>query len=201
MSRVARPSSNTRTPVARGSSVPRCPICRKPANWRTASTTSCDVFPFGLLMTSAPSNGAGCGWRGILTSRCGGLVLFHFLQELFDAFNVFLGEVQSKVQLRHAAKLQPLDKFPPDVSRSMFERLDGVGLLLVGSLHVDENARVLHVRLDAYFAGDHAAFQPRIFQFTREHGVDFVSDLLAHAFVSVIGRTHFLFLPFVHGRR
>ena len=29
-----------------------------------------------------------------------------------------------------------------------------------------------------------------IFQFAREHGVDFVRDLLAHAFVSVIGWTH-----------
>jgi len=72
----------------------------------------------------------------------------------------------------------------------MIERLDGVRLLLVRSLHANENSRVLHVRLHAHFAGHHADFQARILQFPRQHGVDFVSDLLAHAFVSVIGWTH-----------
>ena len=28
--------------------MPRCPIWRKPIEWRTASTTSCDVLPCGL---------------------------------------------------------------------------------------------------------------------------------------------------------
>src|SRR5882762_6987503 len=94
------------------------------------------------------------------------------------------------MQFRYAAQLQPLDEFPPDEPRRMIERLDGVSLLLVGPLHADEHARMLHVRLDAYFAGDHAHFQPRVFQLPRQHGVDFVRDLLAYAFVSVIGWTH-----------
>src|SRR5260370_41402783 len=94
------------------------------------------------------------------------------------------------MQFRHAAKLQPLDQLPPDVPRSMFERLDRVGLRLVGPLDADEHARVLHVRLDAHFAGDHAYFHPWIFQFPSKHGVDYVGDLLADAFVSVIPWSH-----------
>src|SRR5467141_5129319 len=94
------------------------------------------------------------------------------------------------MQFRHAAELQPLDQLPPDVPGSMFERLDRVGLLLVRPLDADEYPRVLHVRLDAHLAGDHAYFQPRIFQLPRKHGVDFVGDLLAYAFVPVIGWTH-----------
>src|SRR5262249_58722292 len=107
-----------------------------------ASTTSWDVLPFGLSMTKAPSNGAGCGWRGIhspiLTAesprmeawkpapRCCGtrqnhrhpfrlrnsrlaeataqpllrrrwLILFHFFQQLIDAFTALLGEIEHEV--------------------------------------------------------------------------------------------------------
>src|SRR5208337_788313 len=36
---------------------------------RTASTMSCEVLPWGLLMTSAPSKGAGLGWRGMAESE------------------------------------------------------------------------------------------------------------------------------------
>jgi len=72
----------------------------------------------------------------------------------------------------------------------MFKSLDRVGLLFAGALHVDKHARVLHVWLNADFASHHHAFQSRVFQFAREHGVDFVRDLLAYAFVAVIGWTH-----------
>src|SRR5262249_18283803 len=68
--------------------------------------------------------------------------------------------------------------------------LDGVVLFLVGATGVDEHACVLHVRLYAYFADDHHAFQSRIFELAREHSIDLVRDLFAHAFVTMIGRTH-----------
>jgi len=38
----------------------------KPAKWRTASTTSCDVFPFRLVDDERAVDRAGCGCRGIL---------------------------------------------------------------------------------------------------------------------------------------
>src|SRR2546425_8579329 len=108
---------------------------------------------------------------GILASPRGWLVLLHFLQELLDALGVLLGKVQREMQLRHAPERQPLDQFAPDESRSMLERLDRVGSLLLASLHADENARVFHIRLDAHFAGDHVSFQPRILQRSEERRV------------------------------
>ena len=35
-------------------------------------------------------------------------LFFHFLEQLFDALDMFLRKVQRKVQLRDAAQLQPL---------------------------------------------------------------------------------------------
>jgi len=55
------------------------------------------------------------------------------------------GEVQRKVQLRHAAKLQPFDELPPDVSEACSSALiaSDCSLLLPCTLY--EHARMLHV--------------------------------------------------------
>src|SRR5437660_11481178 len=53
--RVARPKHNTSTPVAAGSSVPVWPTLGIPSSVRALATTSWDVHPAGLLMTSTPS--------------------------------------------------------------------------------------------------------------------------------------------------
>src|SRR5574340_691215 len=103
-------------------------------------------------MTSAPSYGAGCGWRGIsvrpwesgarltaAASRRGGFVLLHFLQQLLDALGVFLGLVQCEAQFGRAPKLQTLDEFPPDVSRRVLHRLDGRGLLFSAAAHAHKH--------------------------------------------------------------
>src|SRR5579859_3272767 len=119
------------------------------------------------------------------------LVLLHLFQELVDSFRVFLRVVQREMEFRQPAKLQPLDQFAADESGGMFQRLDGIALFFCGALHVDEDARVLHVRLDTHLADHHHAFEAWIFQLSGEHGVNFVSDLLAHPFVTVIGWTHF----------
>jgi hypothetical protein len=44
--------------------------------------------------------------------------------------------------------------------------------------------------LHAHFTDHHHAFEPWIFQLSGQHGVDFVRDFFAHAFVTVIGWTH-----------
>src|SRR5712691_12733085 len=54
-SRVARPRTSARTPVAAGSSVPVWPILGSRSARRTRATTSCDVGPAGLSMISRPS--------------------------------------------------------------------------------------------------------------------------------------------------
>src|SRR5437899_2788946 len=53
--RVALPRHNTSTPVAAGSSVPVWPTFDIPNSVRALATTSWDVHPAGLLMTSTPS--------------------------------------------------------------------------------------------------------------------------------------------------
>jgi|SRR5579859_2677785 len=123
--------------------------------------------------------------------RRGRLVFLHLFQEFVNALGVFLRVVQREVKLRETPKLEPLNQLAPYESGSVLERLDGVGLFFSGSLHVDEDARVLHVRLDTDFADYDHALEPRVLQLTREHGVDFVGDFLAHTFVTVIGWTHF----------
>src|SRR5260370_30197768 len=98
---------------------------------------SCEVRPCGLLMTSAPSKGAGCGCRGmeklsLVSNQVSGsdrlqlvvqqetlfatlsvrhrqeksdalprrlvgacwFLFFHFLEQLFDALDMFLRKVQ-----------------------------------------------------------------------------------------------------------
>ena len=52
--RVARPTHRGSTPVAWGSRVPVWPTRRTPRILRTASTTSCEVMPAGLLMFRTP---------------------------------------------------------------------------------------------------------------------------------------------------
>src|SRR3989441_11433525 len=52
---VALPKHNTSTPVAAGSSVPVWPTLGIPSSVRARATTSWDVHPAGLLMTSTPS--------------------------------------------------------------------------------------------------------------------------------------------------
>jgi hypothetical protein len=54
-SRVARPTSSTSTPVAKGSSVPVCPTRFSRSTRRARATTSCEVQPSGLSMMSMPS--------------------------------------------------------------------------------------------------------------------------------------------------
>src|SRR5499426_3022724 len=51
---VASRIASGSTPVASGSSVPRCPTRRVPSQRRAASTTSCDVQPTGLSTTRKP---------------------------------------------------------------------------------------------------------------------------------------------------
>src|ERR1700722_16948494 len=54
MSRVARPSPTSSTPVASGSSVPAWPTRRWPKMRRQRATTSCEVQPASLSTTTRP---------------------------------------------------------------------------------------------------------------------------------------------------
>ena len=69
MSRVARPTATTNTPVASGSRVPACPMRRSLNDLRNVFTTSWLVTPAGLSMSTRPCT---CGGRRFAISviRC-----------------------------------------------------------------------------------------------------------------------------------
>ena len=60
---VASPTSNGRTPVASGSSVPPWPMRRTPSRLRASATASNDVAPADLSTTRMPDEGAVIGAR------------------------------------------------------------------------------------------------------------------------------------------
>jgi len=110
------------------------------ARCRTASTTSWDVLPFGLLMTSAPSSGAGlvvvafsksrlltCGQTLATenTYAAGGLPFFISFNSRSCARRAPAKDPY-EMQFRNAAELQALDQFAPDESGSMLQGLDRV---------------------------------------------------------------------------
>jgi len=109
------------------------------------------------------------------------------LEELLDALDMLLGEIEGEVEVGQAAQLKALDELVADEAGSVFKRLDGVGLLFgVFGADTDEDAGVLHVGLHADFADADIAFEARVFEFAGKHGIDFVSDFFAYAFVSVM---------------
>src|SRR5271166_2850055 len=62
-----RPSTSGKTPVAIGSSVPKCPMDRSPTSRRILATTSWEVHPAGLSTTITPLTGIlllSCRFRG-----------------------------------------------------------------------------------------------------------------------------------------
>ena len=141
---MARPRSSTRTPVARGSSVPRWPIWRKPTMRRTASTTSCEVFPRGLSITSAPSNAAGC----VLARHASGILrgfgdagLGNLAEQFLDAPRFLDGGIEEEAQFRAAAHLQAFAQFVANVAARGFEPCESVGLFF-GSAFDDRRRRV-----------------------------------------------------------
>ena len=72
----------------------------------------------------------------------------------------------------------------------MFERFDGTTLLRFGAAGTDKNAGVAHVGSDADLVDDDGNLKTRVLEFAGKHGVDFVGDFFADAFVTVIGSSH-----------
>ena len=120
----------------------------------------------------------------------GGLVLFHFLEKLLDPEGALFGNVEREVQFGQAAHLQALDELVANVTGSVLERFNGAILLLgIIRTHDNEDTRMLHVRLNTDFTDADMALEAGIFQFAGKHGVDFVGDLLADAFMTMV-RAH-----------
>src|SRR5713226_5936317 len=163
---MSGPISEPPSSVARGSrrrlATSSASSARRSEGSHRRNTPPCSSDPFVLCVSlSSPQTPRQIRYYARL-ARCRRLVLLHFFQELLDALDVLLREIQSKVQLRQTAKLQAFDDLAADIAGSMFQRLDGVVLLLAGAAHIDEHAGVLHVRLDAHFADHDHPFEAGI---------------------------------------
>src|SRR3984957_5052108 len=95
MSRVARPSPTSSTPVASGSSVPAWPTRRWEKMRRHRATASCDVQPASLSTTTMPTVSGAALRSGIVTSHRVGLggTGPEVAQDLLDAQPVGHGRV------------------------------------------------------------------------------------------------------------
>ena len=130
--------------------------------------------------------------RGERTKKsCGGRgILFQFFEELVDALGVFLGVVEGEMEFGDAAELEAFENFVANKISGVFQGFDGAFLFGLGAADADHDAGVAHVLGDKDLIDDHGHFETRILEFAGQHGVDFVGDFLADAFVTVVDGGH-----------
>ena len=114
----------------------------------------------------------------------------HLFEKLVDAGSVVFGVVQREVEFRYPAKLEALEDLVTDEADSVFEGLDGAFLFFFGAARADEDAGIAAVRREADFIDHDRDFQARILEFAGQHGVDFMGDFFADAFVTMVGCGH-----------
>jgi len=153
------------------------------------ATTLTSLAKYYTAIQSA-GQAEGGGWLSRHSGLRRWIRFFYFLQELFDALNLFLRKIKSEMQFGDAPKLQAFDQFASNVAGGMLQSFHGVGLFCDGTLHTDKNARMLHVLLHANFIDNHISFEPWILQLADKHRVDLVSDFFAHTQVTMIRWTH-----------
>jgi hypothetical protein len=68
--------------------------------------------------------------------------------------------------------------------------LDGAFLFGFGAASTDVDAGIAAVGREVDLVDDHGDFEARVLEFAGQHGVDFVSDLFADAFTTVIDSGH-----------
>jgi hypothetical protein len=122
-----------------------------------------------------------CGGRGIL---------FQFFEELVDALGVFLGVVEGEMELGDAAELEAFENFVTDKIAGVFEGFDSAFLFGFSAANADQDAGVAHVLGDKDLIDDHGHFEAGILEFSSQHGVDFVGDFFADAFVTMVDGGH-----------
>ena len=95
--------------------------------------------------------------------------------------------VEGEVEIGNTAQLQALEDFVADETDSMLQRRDGAFLFVFRSAGPDEHPGMPTVRRQTHLVHDNGDFQTRILEFAGQHGIDFVGDLFADSFVTVVG--------------
>src|SRR5688572_5320461 len=135
-SRVARPTSRIRRPVANGSRVPACPMRRVPSTCRTRSTAVCEVMPAGLSTRSNPS---------VAPSLIIRLFVAHLGEELLDARRTRDALVDLEAEAGRDAETEHARQPRAEVAAHALEGLQRRRALDVGAHHAHEDLRVTQV--------------------------------------------------------
>src|SRR5258708_14907854 len=184
-SRVARPRSRTRSPVANGSSVPACPIRETPKARRATRTTSCDVMPAGLSTSRSPSVAASLiGWLDGLVRRSlrpgrGS----HLREQLLDVRPVRDALVVAELDLRSNAKSERTSHASAKMRRHAGEAVECRRALRLRANDAHEDLRVLQIASHLDAGHRDQAVDARILDVVGEEE----GDLLAHRRGDAIG--------------
>src|SRR5271154_3762084 len=181
---------------------------RKPTMRRTDSTTSCEVFPEGLLTTMSPSKGGNLGGRGINDQdfsggklaawQVGGIARkpartlqslrgFCLAQEALDAVSDFLGLVQHKNDFGSTAQMQAIDQFMAHETRRGLQPGESGSAFGFIPKKAHEHADGAHARAQTNFGDQHRSGETWILQFSGEHQAHFVAHFFGNSFTAMPG--------------
>src|SRR3954471_9909099 len=166
--RVARPTSSTRSPVAKGSSVPPWPILRVPTARRATATASCDVRPAGLSTSSTPSV--------VLVLVDDRFPVLDLLEERLDARCARDALVEAEGDLGSGAQLQVAADARAEMCGEALEPFEGGFLLGVRAEHAHVDLSLSEVARDLDARDSHERDDARILGPFVEEGGDFYTN-------------------------
>src|SRR5579883_2088153 len=128
------------------------------------------------------------GYRteGILRDLAG----FGAAEEFVDVAAVFLGAIEDEQQFGGAAKLEAFGEFVANEAGGCSKSFDGVFLFVLSAHNADVDPGLFKVGGDAYFGNGSEGGDTRVFQFSGQHGADFLLDFGSNAFVAMAGNGH-----------
>src|SRR5215831_15781926 len=184
MRRVARPSSTTSSPVAKGSSVPAWPARFAPVARRTTATTSCDVMPAGLSTSASPvTSVVRVSIRWILS-------ILDLGEQRLDPRGPFDAVVGEKHDLGREAEPQRAPDARSQMRRDAGEPLEGRLAIRLRTHHADEHLRVAQVASDLRPCDGYEPRDAWILRVLGEEGRDFLADRFGHAIGAAMVGSH-----------
>src|SRR5687768_10507670 len=161
-SRVVRPVSSTRSPVANGSSVPACPMRRSPNERRAMATTSCDVIPAGLSTSTSPSV------EGLLVG--GDAAITDLLEKCLDASRSRDAGIGLEHELGREAKAERPAQARAQMRGRALQALERRLFFDVGAQHTHEDLGMPEVLCDVDTGDGHEPDDARVLRAIGKEG-------------------------------